>query len=119
MVVQDGTCQRQLCSPGYRAVGGQRRLGEGGLNHCWALEQMSRAAVFLSLFQKQTPWPSFPTWNHLPLLAGKFLAAKGLGLVDSPGRVLSRPRFSSGRAAVAYMSCSGRISSGICAGWIV
>lgn len=86
-----------------------RRLGEGGLNHCWTLEQISGAAVFLSLFQKQAPWPSFPTWNHLPLLACKFLAAKEV--VARPGSIPSRPGFRPGSAAVAYTNCSGRASS--------
>lgn len=48
-------------------------------------------------------------WSHLPLLACKFLAAKEL--LGSPGRVPSRPRFRSGRAAVVYVSCSARPSS--------
>lgn len=86
-----------------------RRLGEGGLNFCWTLEQISGAAVFLSLFQKQAPWSSFPTWNPLPLLTCKFLAAREV--VAHPGSIPSRPRFRSGSAAMAYMNCSGRVSS--------
>lgn len=58
----------------------RRRLGEGGLSHCWALEQISGAAVFLSSRSRHHGhhfllgiicfcWPassltSAPSWKH-------------------------------------------------------